>query len=273
MTVAVTVFALLELYKRGEAELGAARELRRDPRPGPPRARRRRGGRRRGWVTDAAELARAVEALLFLAATRSPSASWPMRRRPTSRRVAAALELLAAEYAPGRRGIAAARAGRRLHARQRPRRRGGRAAPVQPPARRDAQPGPGRDARDRRLPAAGLAPRDHPHPRRQRRLRERDAARARPDRGGRALAVRRRAVPHDTRFLKLFGLRSLEELPGHRPVGPDAGGARRAARAPAARRRGPRGGRPGRGRGVVRRAARPPAPRAARRPHRCRARA
>ena len=58
-------------------------------------------------------------------------------------------------------------------------------------------PGPGRDARDRRLPAADLAPGDHPYPRRQRRLGRRHAARARADRGGGPLAVRRGPVPHE----------------------------------------------------------------------------
>ena len=43
-----------------------------------------------------------------------------------------------------------------------------------------------------------------------------------------------------TQFLKLFGLRDLERAPRRRPLGPDARGAGRAARAAAASRRGPR---------------------------------
>ena len=42
-------------------------------------------------------------------------------------------------------------------------------------------------------------------------------------------------------FLRLFGLRSLDDLPDAAPVGPDAGGGGRAARPPRPGRRGPRG--------------------------------
>ena len=55
---------------------------------------------------------------------------------------------------------------------------------------------PGRDAGDRRLPAAGVAPGGRPHPRRRLGVGDRRAGRARADRGGRPLAVRRRALPH-----------------------------------------------------------------------------
>ena len=90
-----------------------------------------------------------------------------------------------------------ARAGRRLDARLAPGRRGGRAAAARPPAHAGADARPGRDAGDRRLPAAGLAPRGRAHPRRGVGVGDVRAGRARADRGGRPLAVRRRALPHD----------------------------------------------------------------------------
>ena len=72
------------------------------------------------------------------------------------------------------------------------RRRGRRPAPAGEAADAAADPGAGRDARDRRLPAAGLAARDRPDPRRQLGVGGADADRARADRGVRALALRRR---------------------------------------------------------------------------------
>ena len=61
MTVAVTLFALLELYKQGEADVGAGRAVRRhrDRAQAAARAGAAGGGRM-------SELARIVEALLFL---------------------------------------------------------------------------------------------------------------------------------------------------------------------------------------------------------------
>ena len=107
------------------------------------------------------------------------------RRSPSSRRALAG------------RGHRAAARRRRLRAGDRSGGRGRRAAPAGQAAHPAADAGAGRDARDRRVPAARVAAGDHPHPRRERRLRDRDAARARAHRGGRALAVRRRALPHD----------------------------------------------------------------------------
>ena len=73
MTVAVTLFALLELYKGGEADWEQARAVRADHRAGRPR----RGGR-------VVSLARDVEALLFLAPDPVPVGR--ARRRAPSRR-------------------------------------------------------------------------------------------------------------------------------------------------------------------------------------------
>ena len=98
MTVAVTLWALLELYKRGEAVLGAARAVRRDHGP----ARRRRGTERAGAVS---ELARIVEALLFLAHDPVTLAELAEVTGASEDAVGAALEELAAACAPGERGL------------------------------------------------------------------------------------------------------------------------------------------------------------------------
>ena len=78
-------------------------------------------------------------------------------------------------------------------------------------------------------------PGDHPHPRRQRRLGGRDAARARADRGGRPLAVRRRPVPHDAAVPQALRPRRARGAARPSRVGPDARGGGRAARPAAAR--------------------------------------
>ena len=86
---------------------------------------------------------------------------------------------------------------RRLGARLASGRRGGRPAAARAPAHAGADARAGRDAVDRRLPAAGLAARGGAHPRRRVGVGHRRAGRARADRGVRPLAVRRGALPDD----------------------------------------------------------------------------
>ena len=212
ITVAVTLFALLELYKQGEATW-TQEEAFGDIAIAPLAAARPSPPPRGGGVTALGPLARTLEALLFLSPEpvavvdlAQAADCWPDDAE-------AALEELREAYAPGARGLVL----RELA--------GGftlaTAPEAEPAARRllaqaahpAADAGPGRDARDRRLPAARLAPRDHADPRRQRRLGLGDAARARPDRGGRPLAVRRRALPDDPAVPEALRPESLEDLP------------------------------------------------------------
>ena len=225
MTVAVTLFALLELYKRGEAgweqqesfgeipcsALAGAGARRRSP-PALAASGRARlaGGDRAGDArAGAGRGERAARTRAARARTHRRGAAVPLGR-PAQRRPSSPRRREAGEGAI-RGGARAAR--RAVRARARGivlRELGGGWTLASDPASEDAArrlfsrprlatltPGAGRDARDRRLPAAGLAAGDRPHPRRQRRLGGRDAARPRPDRGGRALAVRRGPVPHD----------------------------------------------------------------------------
>ena len=157
MTVAVTLFALLELYKRGEASWEQGEPF--------------------GPITVQAvvtPLAKIVEALLFL----SPEpVSLDDLRDATQQDEWAVLDALT-ELRDGLhgRGVVlkeigggwtlashpgAEEAARRLLV----------AAP-----HADAHAGPGRDAVRRRLPAAGLAAGDGPHPRRRVGVRDRRAA-------------------------------------------------------------------------------------------------
>ena len=169
---------------------------------------------------DTPSLERTIEALLFLAPDPLSEPELAEATEAGAEDVRAALAELAEQYAAGPARDHAARAGRRLDAGERPRGRGRRPAPVQPQAHRDAHPRAGGDAGDRRLPAADLAPGDHAHPRRQRRLGDRDAARARPDRGGRALAVRRGALPHGHAVPEAVRPAHARRPPRRRPLGP-----------------------------------------------------
>ena len=191
VTVAVTLFALLELYKQGELtwaqdepfgeitiESAAARS------DDPPDS-----------MTIGLE--QTLESLLFLSAepveptALADATGAELHEVVTRARAAArALRVRAPRAGP-------ARARRRLGAQQPPRRRARRAAAAGPPADAAADAGAGRDAGNRRLPAAGLAAGDRPDPRRERRIGGLDAARAGRDRGGWPLAVRGRAVPDD----------------------------------------------------------------------------
>ena len=124
---------------------------------------------------SAAELARVVEALLFLAPDPVPVGDLIDACEVGEVQMRNALDLLAEELAPGRRGLVlrevaggyalatdprAEQAARRLLAR-----------PKTPPL----TAGAGGDPGDRRLPAAGLAARDRQDPRRQLRVRGTDA--------------------------------------------------------------------------------------------------
>ena len=131
-----------------------------------------------GGAGGVSELARIVEALLFLSpdpVTRGRPRRGDRLRAPTS-----SPRRSPSSTARTRRARAAcsSSASRAARARHRPGRRGGRAAPARQAAHAAADARAGRDAGDRRLPAAGLAAGDHPHPRRRGRLGRRDAARS-----------------------------------------------------------------------------------------------
>ena len=166
LTEAVTLFALLELYKAGEASWSQAEAVRAD---------HREAGR-----PGMNELARVVEALLFLSPEpvsleRLADAVRVLRGRGDRGARAAARAL--------RRGLprrGAARGGGRLHAGHRP---GGRARRASAAARKPRTP-PLTQAQaeclgHRGLPAARLAAGDRPHPRRGVGVRRGHAARAR----------------------------------------------------------------------------------------------
>ena len=211
MTVAVTLFALLELYKRGEAAWEQAEPF------GPITVRAAgaaRGGPAGGEGGRHDALERDLEALLFLAP--DPVAGRRARRRRCgSRRTRSRAGLRALRRGAARAAAIVLRelaggwtlashpdaeeAARRLLARPR--------TPGLTPAQAETLV-------DRRLPAAGLAARGRAHPRRR-------VGVGRPprwlDRGlieeaGRSQfgAVLYRTTPL---FLKLFGLRSVDELP------------------------------------------------------------
>ena len=166
--------------QEGRGDLVAARELRPDRDHRRDRRRRPVGGGRRDVSADgsATELARVVEALLFLSPDPVPVGELIDACEVSEVQIRNALDLLAEELAPGRRGIvlrevaggyalatdpAAEDAARRLLAR---------------PKTPAAHPRAGGDARDRRLPAAGLAARDRADPRRQLRVGSADAQRS-----------------------------------------------------------------------------------------------
>ena len=119
-----------------------------------------------------------------------------------------------------------------------PGRRGGRAAAARAPAHARAHAGAGRDALDRRLPAAGLPPRGRAHPRRRVGVGGVGAGRARADRGGRPLAVRRGAVPDHAAVPQAVRAEVGRRAARPGAVGPEPGGPGGAARPAAARRRG-----------------------------------
>ena len=190
------------------------------------------------------ELARILEALLFLSADAITVEDLAEAADCDADELADALAELDRAYAPGRARAGAQARRRRHRARDRSRRRGGRAPPARQAAHAAADAGAGRDARDRRLPAARLAPGDHPHPRRLGGLGVGHAARSRLHRGGRPLAVRRRPVPHDRSLPEAVRARHAQGAAERRRMGPHARGGGRPARPPPARGRAARG-RPG----------------------------
>ena len=225
VTVAVTLFALLELYKRGEAT-GS-----RTSRSGRSRCRRRRMSAARPGQ---------LEALLFLVArARSRSTSWPTRVQAGEEAVQRGARRAAPTTLDGRGvvlrevagGLALAshpdaeEAARRLLARPR--------TPALTPAQAETL-----------AIVAYLQPVSRPEVARIRGVASESATAALVERGlieeaGRSQfgAVLYRTTPL---FLKLFGLRLARRAARRRAVGPEPGGRGRAARPPAARRRGAR---------------------------------
>ena len=210
LTQAVTLFALLELYRKGEVDLEAERAARpdRDPQAG--------GG---DGVSD---LSRTIEALLFLSPQPVAVADLVEATEATEGQVAEAIDLLREDLAEGRRGVVLREVSGGFALASDPGQRGRGAAPAGQAAHAAADPGAGGDAGDRRLPAAGLAAGGGADPRRLLGVGGADAGRARPDRGVGPLAVRRRAVQDDGAVRT--ALRPRRPRPAARPlaVRPDA---------------------------------------------------
>ena len=160
------------------------------------------------------DLARTVEALLFLSPQPVSAADLAEATEATEGQVDEAIELLREDLAEGRRGIVLREVAGGFTLASDPGQRGGGAAPAGEAADAAADPGPGRDAGDRRLPAAGLAAGGRADPRRLLGVGGADARRARPDRGVRPLAA---SAPRSSRprelFERLFGLSGLDQLP------------------------------------------------------------
>ena len=140
----MTLFALLELYRKGEATWKQSEPL------GPIEIVRQEAS------AAMSDLSRTIEALLFLSPQPVALPDLVEATEATEGQVAEAIELLREDLAEGRRGGRAARGLRRLCPRQRPRQRGRGAPPARQAADAAADPGAGRDPGDRRLPAAGL---------------------------------------------------------------------------------------------------------------------
>ena len=191
MTVAVTLFALLELYKQGEATWHQAEpfgEIAIEPlrSDGPTQGCRheRAGPDPRGAAVPVARAGQRRRA-------------GRGARQCTPDELREALDELRERFAPGARGLELREVAGGFTLTSAPDTEAAARRLLAKPRTPPLTPGAGRDAGDRRLPGAGLAARDHADPRRQRRLGRVDAARARADRGGRPLAVRRGPVPHD----------------------------------------------------------------------------
>ena len=201
--------------------LGAGRALRPD-----------HGHRRRPAASRGVNLSAHLEALLFLAPDPVSVEELADALQVGEEAVNQAAKELEADL--DSRGLVVRRIARRPRARLAPGRRGGRPPPARPPAHARAHPRPGGDARDRRLPAAGEAglrsPASVASPRSPR---PRRAGRARPDRGGGALAVRRGPLSHDREPPQALRAGLAGGVAGHRAVGPLARGGRRAQGSPA----------------------------------------
>ena len=230
MTVAVTVFALLELYKRGEAEWQQEEPfgeitVRSEAPPRP--ARRRRGAARRRLADGAVVtgLARLIEALLFLAPEPVPVEELADALQCSEDDVTEALGEL--RHALGGRGVVLREVG------------GGFALASHPDAEEAARRLLARPRTPSLTPAqaetlsivAYLQPVSRPEVARIRGVASESAAAALTDRGlieesGRSQfgAVLYRTTPL---FLKLFGLKSVDDLPDPVRVGPAARRTRR----------------------------------------------
>ena len=193
VTVCMTLFALLELYKQGEAtwdqaepfgEIVIARAPSSAAPAGAEARRERAGARRRGAAVPLARAGAARRSWPRLRGRRRGRRlrRWPSCARPSRRATRPRAQARSAGGWTLATDPDAEDAARRLLAK-----------PRTPPL----SPAQAETLVDRRLPAAGLAARDRAHPRRRVRLGDGDAARARADRGVRALAVRRGALPHD----------------------------------------------------------------------------
>ncbi len=164
LTQAVTIFALLEMHKKGEATWTPARDVRPDRDPG---RRGAEGGRR---MSSASDLARTIEALLFLSPEPVPVPELIEACEVGEVQVRNALDVLAEELAPGRRGLVLKEVGGGYTLATDPDAELAGPAAALAPEDAAADPGTGGDAGDRRLPAAGLTPRDLADPRGQLRV-------------------------------------------------------------------------------------------------------
>ena len=209
VTVCITLFALLEMYKQGEATWTQERAVRRDRRVAPgarPRGARARPRRRPPTSRRRARARRAVERGC------APRSS---RRCCSSRPSPVSLEDLAEACEVGVEDVDWALGELREAFAARPRPRAARRSPAAGRSRPTRSPSPPRagcwPSRARRRSARrrprrwrssptssrSRGPRSRGSAASRQRQRDGDAARARPDRGVRPLAVRRGALPHD----------------------------------------------------------------------------
>ncbi len=244
VTVAVTLFALLELYKQGEATWRQDEPFGDIAITAMAHVPESRGG---GVVSA---LARTLEALLFLSSEPVSAADLAAAAECDADELAEALDELRAAYAPGERGLVL----RELA--------GGftlaTAPETEPAARRllaKPRTPPLTPAQAETLAiVAYLQPVSRPEITRIRGVSADSASgtllERGPRRGGRALAVRRGPLPHDAALPQALRARVARRPARPERVGPDARRGGRPARAPAQGRRGagrrrPRGGRRG----------------------------
>ena len=233
VTVAVTLFALLELYKQGEATWSQERVVRRRS-----RSRRRRRSRAAGrGARRMSPLARTVEALLFLSPEPVSQADLAEAAGCTREEIDPALAELRAAFAPGERGLLlrelaggwtlvtapeTEEAARQLLAKPR--------TPPLTPAQAETL-----------AIVAYLQPVSRPEMTRIRGVSADSASATLLERGlieeSRALAVRRGALPDDAAVPEALRPCRDRRPSRPRPVGSDARRGDRPARAPAQRRR------------------------------------
>ena len=112
------------------------------------------------------DLSRTVEALLFLSAQPVAVADLAQATEATEGQIAEAIELLREDLAEGKRGIVLREVSGGFALASDPASEGAARRLLSEAADAAADPGPGRDPGDRRLPAAGHPARGRPHPRR-----------------------------------------------------------------------------------------------------------